>query len=46
MKDIFQTGITHLKCGLKNTEYDLMPFQDMVEYPVTIICLDPVKEGE
>ena len=35
-----------MKCGLTNTEYNLMPFQDTVEDPVTMIRLNPVKEGE
>ena len=30
MQDIFQTGITRMKCGLTNTEYNLIPFQDTV----------------
>jgi hypothetical protein len=46
MYDIFQIGITRMKCGLTNTEYNLMQFQDTVKDPVTMICLNPVKEGK
>ena len=35
-----------MKWGLTNTEYNLMPFQDAVKDLVTMICLNPVKEGE
>ena len=35
-----------MKCGLTNTEYNFMTFQDTVEDPVTMICLNPVREGE
>ncbi len=35
-----------MKCGLTNTEYNLMPFQDAVKDTLTMICLNPVKEGE
>jgi hypothetical protein len=33
-----------MKCGLTNTKYNLMPFQDTVEDPVTMICSNAVKK--
>ena len=35
-----------MKCGLTNTENNLMSFQNMVQDPVTMIHLNPVREGE
>jgi len=46
MYDIFQTGISRMKCELTNTEYNSMTFQDKLEDLVTMIRLNPVREGE
>ena len=46
MHDIFQTGITRMKCGLTKIEYNFMTFRNTVEDPVTMIRLNPVSEGE
>ncbi len=35
-----------MKCGLPNTENNLMTFQNMIQDPFTMIHLNPVREGE